>query len=99
MKNSKKVGDIVRGMSDLINWTPSRSKVYTDSRYTRKEKVVTYRVKFINFAEKDSKKIQNKLFAELTKEGYPIKDITDIFVFEGLIRIEVRYPINEITLK
>ena len=113
MKNSKTVGAIVRGMSDLINWTPGFSVVYPNTRYSKTQKVMDYKVDRIKFVEKDFKdikdkvlaevKIKHKLFAELTKAGYPIKEANDIFVYSGIsgseIRFQVRYPINEITLK
>ena len=99
MKKLKPVGAIIREMSDLINWTPGSSVVYPNTRYSKTEKVIDYKVDRIKFAEQDLKIVKDMVFAELTKEGYPINKASDIFVYGRQIRFQVRYAINEITLK
>ena len=60
MQNSKTVGAIVKGMSDLINWTPGFSVVYPNTRYSKTQKVMDYKVDRIKFVEKDFKNIKDK---------------------------------------
>lgn len=94
----KTVGDIIRSMPDIITWKKNLSVIYPNTKYSKTEKVINYKIEYVGFDAKNSTIVADKLFNELKAAGYPISSPDDIYISvignNRIIRFTVRYPIN-----
>lgn len=92
-QSKESVGSIIkRVLSDKLTWKPGFSKLYGDSRTTKKEKVTDYKMKYIHVDGTDAEHsaLATALQAELSAAGYNV--IGQVGIYDHLVMFQVRTP-------
>lgn len=100
---TKKIGDIIRTTSG-IKWRPGESKIYVNTRVTKTQKVIDYKIVGIDISKQSVSMVRNSIGAALKKYKYP--PVTgEIFVepdskhAKAVILFQIRYDIHPIEMK
>jgi len=95
---------ITRILGNDLTWTPGRSKLYKDTRYSKTQRVDDYKMKGVKIkispsrhksyisAKETKEPMARKLYSALVKAGYPLSG--DLLIFDDVLIFQVRRPIN-----